>query len=110
MNEGHISQSDQRLQGAIDELKVMIQQQYPTATFKIFDGEDPEGVYLEATVDVEDTDVVMDILVDRLLEMQIEEELPVYVSLVRPLERVLEEMQRRRTAHLHAGGGALLTF
>lgn len=90
-----ISESDPRIQSALEELKGMIQQRYPEAAFEVYRGEDPEGIYLDVTVDVEDTDEVMDLVVDRLLELQVEERLPVYVVAGRPLERVLEELRSR---------------
>jgi len=75
----------------------MITQQYPSATFEVTYGDDPDGVYLTPTVDVEDTEEVFDVVVDRLLEMQIDEALPVYVIPVRPLERVIEDLRSRRS-------------
>lgn len=82
------SEMDPRIQSALAELRGIIQQRHPTATFRVSLGDDPEGVYLTAVVDVEDTDVVVDLFIDRLLELQIEEELPVYVIPVRPPNRV----------------------
>jgi hypothetical protein len=58
-------------------------------------GDDPEGIYLDAGVDVDDTDDVMDVIVDRLLELQVEEQLPVYVVLTRTLERIARATTRR---------------
>lgn len=74
----------------------MIGQKWPSALFEVSRGEDPEGIYLTVIVDIDDTDAVMDLVIDRLLEMQIEQYLPVYVSPVRPLKRVLEEMRRQQ--------------
>ena len=86
---------------ALDELKVMISARYPQATFVVAEGvDDPPGLYLVATVDVEDTDEVRDVYGDRLLEMNIEEGLPVYVNTVRPLEPVLAELRARKAAGL----------
>jgi hypothetical protein len=54
-----------------------------------------------ATVDVPDTTKVVDAVLDRVLELQIQERLPIHVIPVRPRERVLamlkaeEERQRR---------------
>jgi hypothetical protein len=45
-------------------------------------------MYVLATVDVEDTDVVVEVYIDRLLDLQIDEGLAVYVVPVRPLARV----------------------
>jgi hypothetical protein len=42
-------------------------------------GEDPEGLYVLATVDVDDTDAVVDVYIDRLLTLQIDDGLPIYV-------------------------------
>jgi hypothetical protein len=80
--------SDPRIQSALAELEGMIRDKYPTATFAVSIGDDPEGVYLTPTVEVDDTDEVFDVVVDRLLDMQVEEELPVYVFPVRSPERV----------------------
>jgi hypothetical protein len=78
------------LQAAVAEIQGLIQQHYPTASFQVMHGEDPEGMYMIVTVDVEDTDVVVDVYIDRLLELQINDGLPVYVVPVRPLARVAE--------------------
>lgn len=98
MSPDRISASDARIQSALAELQGMIVRSYPQATFEVSQGEDPEGIYLTPTVDVEDTEEVFDVVVDRLLEMQIDQQLPVYVIPVRPVERVIEEMQRRSQA------------
>ena len=45
---------------------------------------DPAGTYVLATVDVEDTELVMDAYMDRLLTLQIDEGLPLYVLPLRP--------------------------
>ncbi len=76
-----------RLTAAIAELEEMIGARYPAATFAVSHGDDPEGVYLIATVDVDDPDVVMDLVIDRMLALQIEEQLPVYVVPVRTAAR-----------------------
>jgi hypothetical protein len=51
------------------------------------EGEDPDGVYLRALVDVDDRDEIVAEFIDRLVEMQVEEGLPIYVLLNRPAER-----------------------
>jgi hypothetical protein len=35
----------------------------------------------------------MDLIIDRLLDLQVEQGLPVYVILLRPIERVREELR-----------------
>lgn len=94
MSTEKFSETDPRIRSALDELREIIEQRYPTAVFEVSRGEDPEGIYLDAIVDVEDTDEVFDLVVDRLLEMQIDEGLPVYVIPIRPVERVLAEIKR----------------
>jgi hypothetical protein len=85
--------ADPKLQEAVSELKEMIASRYPSATFKVSRGEDPEGIYLTPTVDVADTEEVFDIVVKRLLQMQIDAHLPVYVVPIRSVEHVLEDMR-----------------
>jgi H2-forming N5,N10-methylenetetrahydromethanopterin dehydrogenase-like enzyme len=77
-----------RMQAALGELQRLIQQHYPEATFQVEPGNDPTGMYVLATVDVEDADVVVEVDIDRLLELQIDEGLAVYVVPVPPLARV----------------------
>lgn len=108
MRADRIGPDDSRIQSAVEELQEMIRGRYPDATFEVSQGDDPEGVYLTPTVDVEDTEDVFDVVVDRLLDMQIEEKLPVYVIPVRPLKRVLQEMQAQRAARASVGGRAVL--
>lgn len=76
---------DRRMERALLELQRLIRGHFPTATFAVSRGEDPEGVYLTTTVAVEDMDTVVDVIIDRLLAMQIDESLPIYVIPVRPL-------------------------
>ncbi len=83
------------LDNAIAEMENLIKTQYPSASFTVSKGDDPEGTYLTATVDVEDTDEVMDLYIDRLLSLQVDEGLPLYVIPVRPPERVAELLKIR---------------
>jgi hypothetical protein len=83
---------DARIERAIAELQDMIRERWPTSAFSVSPGDDPKGMYLDAVVDIDDTDEVMDVIVDRLLELQVEERLPVYVVLTRTLERIAGAM------------------
>ena len=91
-------QTDPRIDAAVAELQQMILDRYPDATFTVGTGEDPPGTHMTATVDVEDLDEVFDVIVERLLEMQVEERLRVYVNPVRPIERVWAELHTRKPA------------
>jgi hypothetical protein len=73
-----------RLQRAVDELQHLIRLVDPLATFQVIPGDDPTGTYILATVDVEDTELVMDAYMDRLLTLQIDEGLPLYVLPLHP--------------------------
>ncbi len=99
--------SDIRIQEAVAELEGLIRRQYPEAAFSVGWGHDPEGVYLTPTVDVEDTEEVFDVVVDRLLEFQIDENLPIYVIPVRPIERVVAELRARPQLPSAVGHGRL---
>jgi hypothetical protein len=92
---------EERIQQGIAELQAMIRERFAEAVFAVFRGDDPEGVYLRVTVDVEDTDEVVDAIIDRLLELQVEEELPLYVVPVRPVKRSLEAASRVSNTRRH---------
>ncbi len=96
MNSQHPADLNEPTRKALDELKELITRQYPQAAFEVALGEDPEGVYLKATVDIEDVDEVLDAVLDRLFAIQVEEKLPIYVVPLRPVERVLKELQTAR--------------
>lgn len=81
-----------RMDSAIAEMKALILARYPEATFESELGKDPDGTWLTVTVDVDDTDEVFDVVVARLLDMQVEEGIPLYVIPVRPIERIIAEL------------------
>jgi hypothetical protein len=86
--------NDPRIDIALDELRAVIAARYPTATFDVFERDDPMGVRLRVVVNVEDTDEVMDLVIDQLTEIQTERALPVYLLIEQPLERVAEQLHR----------------
>ena len=51
--------SDPRIAGAVTTLRTLIAEHYPSARFAVFERDDPKGVCLQATVDLEDTDEIM---------------------------------------------------
>ena len=94
-----MSEDDPRVKNALDELRGMIRERWPAATFEVTCGEDnPEGIHLNATVDIEDTDEVGDLVIDRVLELQLEQGLPIHVIPLRPMERVLAELRAEKSA------------
>jgi hypothetical protein len=87
---------DAKMQEAIAEMKHLILQHFPEATFDIGPGEDPVGMYLTATVDREDLWDLIDLCSDRLVDLQVDEGIPLYVIPSRPLARTMEMLQRAR--------------
>ena len=87
-----------RMEDAIRELQTLITGRFPEATFVVEEGFDPEGVYLVTTVDIPDTDEVVAAVGDRLVDLQVDEGLPVYVTPLRPIERVVTQLREQNTA------------
>ena len=96
------NENDPRIQAALEELRGLIRQRFPAATFTVTHGEDIAGIFLTAIVDVEDLDEVIDPIVSRIVDMQVEEGLPVYVVPEWPLERVREYLRRNATRSVTA--------
>src|SRR5262245_41354240 len=91
---------DELTQQAVDELRQTIADRYPTASFEVTRAaDDPQSVHLLAIVDVDDPDEVGDLVVDRVVHMQVEGGIPVHVIPIRTLERVASAYQVR-----HSGG------
>lgn len=83
-----------RAQAALNELQALISARFPEASFVVQTGHDPAGIYLLATVDIDDTDEVVDVIGDRLVDIQVHEGIPIYVVPLQPIERVVAEMNR----------------
>jgi len=89
-----IQPDDASVDAALSELRARIAKHYPSATFEVGHGADPPGTYLVPIIDVDDTEELFDLIGERLLEMQIEERLRVYVFPIRPLARVLADLSQ----------------
>jgi len=85
-----------RMNDAVLELQDLISASFPEATFVVEEGFDPEGVYVVTTVDIPDTDEVIEAIGDRLVALQVDEGLPVYVTPLRPVERVVAQLRERK--------------
>lgn len=85
-----------RMEHAVAEFEELIASRFPDATFAVRGGEDPEDVVLVATVDVEDMGDVVAVFLDRLVDLQVDENLPIFILPVRPLERNLAILARQR--------------
>ena len=102
MNQEVRADHDPRIVAALAELKELIQGRYLMARFEVVEGEDPEGVRLRTIVDLDDPDEVMDLVLERLLALQIDEGLPVYVIPVRTPERIAARLAERKHQRVHA--------
>lgn len=102
--------NDPHIERAVNELEQLVRRSFPNAQFQVSEGEDPDGVYLRATVDVPDTDEVLNLVIDRLVELQVDEHLPLYFVALRPRERVIADLKghpllsSRRRRVLHVSG------
>ena len=82
---------------AVTELQTTIGQRYPSARFNLSHPEDePTSVELTAVVDVDDPDEVLDTVIDRVVQLQVDEQLPIHVVPIRTPERVAADVAQRR--------------
>lgn len=88
-----------RIRAALTELEDTICRRYPTATFTISHGlgDDSDGIYLCATVALEDLTPVVELYSDRVVDMRVEEGGPVHVKPIRPPERIAVLSDAHRT-------------
>ncbi len=85
-----------RMHEAIAELKALMLSRYLETTFRIAEGDAPSGSYLMATVDVDDLGDVIDLFGDRLVDLQVDKGLPLYVLPLRAPERGAAILAERR--------------
>ena len=78
MTSAHQIRLTPRMQKAVEELNLLINTRFAQAVFTVEEGFDPEGIYLVTAVDIADTDDVIAVVGDRLVELQVNEGLPVY--------------------------------
>ena len=97
MSPDRIELTDPRVTAAVEELRGLIAAKYPDATFAVFEGEDPEGIYLRATVDIEDSSDALTPALDKLYELEVEQELPIYVVTSQPAARIAVQLKARAT-------------
>lgn len=64
---------------AIAAISGLISARYPEAQFSVELGEDPAGTYVMATVDADDLDEVIDVFIDRRIDLQIDHGLRLHV-------------------------------
>lgn len=59
------------MQHAITEVQARITAVYPEAIFRLVEGEDPVGLYLDAYTDAEDAFAVLDLVSDWLVDLSV---------------------------------------
>jgi hypothetical protein len=80
---------DERTRQAVDELQRLITSRFPTTTFELVRSPDnPAAIHLLAVADVDDPDAVGDLVVERVVSLQVEENIPLHVIPLRTPERV----------------------
>lgn len=98
-----------KMQRAIEELERKIKTRYPEATFQVKrNPENPRVIHLMPTVDLIDQDEVLDLVIDRLVDLQVKEHLPLFVVPLRTPEReaeVREDLRREREQRAEAAAG-----
>jgi hypothetical protein len=89
VSQEHLRVADPRIASALNELAELVRRSYPDAEFQVAPADDaPEVVHLIARVDVEDPEDVARLVMDRMLEMQIEEGLPIFLIPLRSQARI----------------------
>jgi hypothetical protein len=84
-----IADLDERTRRAIQELEGVITARYPATTFELARAaDDPRSIHLLALADVDDPDEVGDLVVDRVVALQVDEGIPLHVIPLRTPERV----------------------
>jgi hypothetical protein len=70
---------DEKTQRAIAEVQTRIRAVYPEATFRVVEGEDPRGLYIDAFTDAADSFAVFDLVSDWLVDLSITEGIHLHV-------------------------------
>lgn len=77
-----------RVKEAAEELKGLIRSKYPDAEFKLVRAADQQrSWHLLAIVDVDDVDDIGSLVIDREVDMLVEEHIPIHVIPVHPRAR-----------------------
>jgi hypothetical protein len=97
MSDEQLHAADPRISQALNELVDLVRRHYPEATFQVAPAEDdPSIVHLLTRVDLEDTEELADLVMDRMIQMQVDEGLPIYVIPLRTPERIAALREARR--------------
>lgn len=97
-----LTAEDPKVAAALVDLRALILQRFPNAQFSVVYRDDPPGTRLRVIIDTADleSDDVLDVVIDKLFEVQVEQGLPVYVIPVQPLSRLPEQIQNASVRHM----------
>jgi hypothetical protein len=95
-------EKDPRIQAAVKELSALLLSRFPSASLNVVHRGDPNGIYIIATVDIDDPDEVIEAVLPRMVDMQADEGLPVYVVPEWPLHRIREQLRQVREQRTQA--------
>jgi hypothetical protein len=84
------------IEAAPEEARALILRRFPEASFTVAHGDDANGTHFIPIVDVDNLGEVTAVGLGRVLDLQVEEELPMYVIPDQPLERVLARLRDER--------------
>lgn len=88
---------DPRRREAIAELTQLVQSNFPLTHVLVAPGEDnPEATHVIATVDIDDPDAVADLVMERMLELQLDGGIPVHLIPIRTSERTAQLLQQQQ--------------
>lgn len=94
-----------RMLRAVEELKSLVRQRYPGATFRVARApEEPGSIDVLMTTDAEDINEVMDLVLERVLRFQLKDKLPVHVIPQHTPERVAEILAEQQRESRSAAG------
>jgi hypothetical protein len=89
------------MKDAVTELEGLIRDRYPDAAFRVVRSPDEgRAIHLLTTVALVDLEEVMDVVVDRMMQLQIEDKLPLQVVPVRP-RQLTEKLVREQRLQPH---------
>jgi len=81
---------NERARAAIDELKHSILSRHSDATFIVHPGfDDPRSISLEVYVDLDDPHQILEEIIDRVVDIQVDEGIPLHVLPLHTPERAL---------------------
>ena len=70
---------NKKVQRAIAEVQARIQAVYPDAIFRVYQGEEPVGIYIDVYTDAEDSFCIFDLVNDWLVDLSVNEGLSIHV-------------------------------